>query len=243
MNAGEPVVTIHFTSVGGEETNLSHSFSEKFLTQNFHYFRTGLAMNQSGSVFVEGDTKKFHLEEISHQAFLRIIIYLEQRSEPGFDEKGKYRQAESIHGLVQAVIAADYLSMVDFQAFETYTAARLAGSLILDRLGVSPPLLILVTTHPAFRSSLFWSICVLAAVQPVLHKGYEIDKQLVLRNHYSGLRLSYSLYDEAVKERIVEMKETLMVWHIWSLFRDPLYFVAETNGVDVDQRHAWFVQT
>lgn len=201
------------------------AYTEDFLTKEFAYFKAALSTLSGVPKFVEGDSKHFQFDNITSQAFARILIYIERKRRLGrkYGENFHYR-AEPVHDLIQAVIAADYLCMRDFRHFEAYIAERLAFALVMGRLNLTPAVLLLVTEHVAFRSGLLWDVCVKAAVRVRLqaHKdkktnnlynwehedAYTADEHLdcctweEIRAHYAEMEKLFPWYSDAVRQAV-----------------------------------------
>ena len=218
----QSVVTITFDLRFNKATK---GFTEEFLTKNFHYFEAGLSEGRARPgerSFMEGSTQHFFLENITSKAFTRIITYIEKRTRLGIDHReGLGYRPEVVDDLLKAVIAADYLGLKDFDKFEKYLAERLAFSIAMNRLRLTPDVLLLVVDHRAFRSGIFWDVLVKAAVRVLLRvdgehqlerakriellNAFTADDQLgkcdwtEIRAHYRKLKIMFPWYKDAVE--------------------------------------------
>jgi hypothetical protein len=200
------------------------AFTELFLTTLFAYFRAALSRQSGKRKFAEGETKLFHFDNITSQAFARIFTYIERKYRRGdiYGEDFQYRP-ETVHDLLQAVIAADYLGLVDFDKFEAYIAERLAFTLVMNRLRLNPAVLLLVTQHHAFRSGVLWDVCVKAGVRVQLQvrkeerpkycrwkhaDAFTADEYMGkctwedIRNHYAKMEKELPWYADGVQQAV-----------------------------------------
>ncbi|OIW34585.1 hypothetical protein CONLIGDRAFT_12480 [Coniochaeta ligniaria NRRL 30616] len=209
------IVSINFAPIDKG----TYDFTEEFLTKNFQYFKSALHLyDLSGRVFPEGEAKHFDVEDITSQAFGRIFTYLERKArKPTGYKEGRDYKPENVVDLLLAVIAADFLGLLDFKKFEKYIAKRLAFALRMNPINMTPAVLLLVTEHHAFRSMLFWEICVKAAVKPCLRSKRAphdigrgagntdaIDERTwdKIHDHYDEMLKDCRWYAEAVQDAV-----------------------------------------
>ncbi|KAB5580199.1 hypothetical protein GE09DRAFT_1212651 [Coniochaeta sp. 2T2.1] len=214
-------VTIDFADDGEK----CYAFTVGFITKLFAYIKSALEFGMlAGEVYAPGQSKHFHLYDIPETVFRKILGFAAGATK----FQGQY-WAESVRKLLHTIIAVDFLRLGDvdqkFAGFEDHIAECLAYAFIIDRLKVTPAVLLLVSSHPVYKRGLIWDVCVKAAVRVDLQekkneynrsdwcslygdesaveyrKGQE-NTWAEIREHYDELRRFFPAYDNAVEEAI-----------------------------------------
>ncbi|KAB5551100.1 hypothetical protein GE09DRAFT_1240241 [Coniochaeta sp. 2T2.1] len=216
-------VTIDFADDGEK----CYAFTVGFITKLFGYIKSTLEFGMlAGEVYAPGQSKHFHLYDIPETVFRKMLGFAAGATK----FRGQY-WAESVSKLLHSIIAVDFLTLGDvdqsFAGFEDYIAECLAYAFIIDRRKVTPAVLLLVSSHPVYKSGLIWDVCVKAAVRvdiqekkneynrsdwcslygdesAVEYRNGQENTWAEIREHYAELRQLFPAYNNAVEEAIDE---------------------------------------
>lgn len=154
------------------------------------------------------------MKDITAFEFASILKYVRNRPEyiinPTVDER------------LGLIVAADYLGLVSFTAFEKKIARGLAFDLLFSRTRLNSDHIRLVASHNAFKSNVLWQVAVDSGVRPFLQEHLvtvldcprsstilqrershrEPETWLDITHHYKQLRAQNDNYALAVMREV-----------------------------------------
>ncbi|KAB5580196.1 hypothetical protein GE09DRAFT_1279171 [Coniochaeta sp. 2T2.1] len=171
---GTSVITLTF-----QDTDRKYFLAREILVKNFEYFEGALRTNGDQPVFREGLTRCFNFQDISTHTFSFILRW------SSFEYMLVSRSRPKVDGLLEALMAADYLGFKVMKQFTNFISARLAVELLLNRRKLTSAHLDLVARHntsPNRWTNVVWEIFVKAGVRPFVQDFFaDLDESSIRR--------------------------------------------------------------